>query len=378
MKNFTDNNLTNQRSAASRLAMLVGMVLNLCAFGIKLVIGLLIGSVAVIADSINNLTDALSNLIVIFSIKLSVKPADREHPFGHGRAEYLTTLILATLIMFFGFEFLRQSFESIREPQLLDADYLMVAILSATALIKVFMWGYYHRVGKRFDAGTLLALAIDSRNDVLITLLTAGSVLIQQVTGLFVDGYAGILIAIIMTYSGYSLTKEVISKLLGEKPDHDTAGKITQLVRQHPQILGCHDLLMHNYGPSKILASLHVDMPNDLSMDDAHSIVDQLERQAKKELGISLLLHIDPTPVADPRMNAIKTATLDFVKSIDKKLSAHDFKINDTAEGVLVSFELVLPYEYERDKEDIILKSLSAIIKGMDASYLLSIETEYR
>lgn len=378
MKNLNNIDLATQRAGASHLAMLMGLVLNLLVFGVKLVVGLLMGSVAILADSVNNLTDALSNVIILFSIKLSVKPADRDHPFGHGRAEYLTTLILACFMMFLGFEFLRIAVAAIQVPTVLVIDRVLILVLGATVVVKLFMWGYYRHVGKRIDASTLHALAVDSRNDVLITLLTLGTVLAQQWMGWDLDGYTGLVIAGIITYSGYKLAQGVISKLLGERPDHDTAKKITRMVKKHPQILGCHDLLMHNYGPTNILASLHVDMPNDLSMDEAHTIVDELEKQAQQELGISLLLHIDPTPVDDPRMEIIRNTVLDFVKSIDKKLSAHDFKINDTGEGAFITFELVLPYEYDRDKENIITKSLLAIIKGLDTDYQVNIETEYR
>ena len=368
----------NNRNKKSHHAVISGMVLNLLVFCIKLVVGLLISSVSVIADSFNNLTDALSNLIIMASIKLAAKPADREHPFGHGRTEHLTALILACAMIVVGIEFFRVSLDTLQNPHVIVLDSLFTVLLLSTALIKLFMWIYYHRIEKSTEFEPLKTLAVDSRNDVFITFFTIGSVFFTQLTGLMIDGYVGILISCLIIFSGYCLAKETISKLLGERPNTETARKILSLVESHEHILSSHDLIVHTYGPSITMATLHVEMSNHLTLDQAHSIIDKIERSVKKELLINLLLHIDPTPVADQRLIDIKEKTMSFLHSINPKMDAHDFKISDIGEQIHIVFEVVFPYEFDTEKEDIVIKSLTAIIQAINANYHVIIEPEYR
>lgn len=366
------------RNKNSKNAVIIGMILNILIFIIKFAIGIFISSVAILADSFNNLTDALSNIIVMLGIKLSVKPADREHPFGHGRVEYLVALILACIMIVIGIEFFRVSVTAVFFPSPVFMDFWLMLLLLLTSCIKLFMWIYYSYVGKSTDSSPIKALAMDSRNDVFITCVTVGSVFFTSLTNIIIDGYIGIIISCVIIYSGYQVAKETISKILGESPDKETSGKILNLVEKNENIIGSHDLMIHTYGPSITMATLHVDMPNSLTLDQAHSIIDSIERLVKKELGINLLLHIDPTPLEDKRLIKIKEKTMSFLHGINEKLDAHDFKISEMGKKFNIIFEVVFPYEFDKEKEDIIIKSLTSIIQSIDENYNVIIEPEYR
>lgn len=376
--NIIEKTREKDRDQKSKKAVIIGMLLNFFIFAVKFIVGLLIGSVAILADSFNNLADALSNFIVMWGIKLSIKPADRKHPFGHGRIEYLTALVLACLMIVIGIEFFRESITAIFLPLPVILDPFLAGILLLTAFVKLFMWIYYQHIAKSTSSSPLKILAIDSRNDVFITFFTVISVFIGGFTELPIDGYAGIIISCLIAYSGYSLAKETISKLLGESPDLETVRKILNIVEKNENIIGSHDLIVHTYGPAISMATLHVDMSNSLTLDQAHNIIDYIERRVKKELGINLLLHIDPIPVADKRLSEIKEKTLSFLHNISEKLDAHDFRISDTNEKINIAFELVFPYEFDQEKEEIISKSLVSIIEAINIKYHVIIETEYK
>ena len=266
-------------------AVVIGATANLFLFFIKLFIGLFLNSISILADSVNNLTDSLSNFVLIYGIKISEKPADKDHPFGHGRAEHILTFIVSSLMIFAGFEFFRISIEGILSERYITFNPLIVFILIFSILVKFFLFNFY----RKFESYTLKALSKDSLNDVFITLSTVISIFIPRV-----DSFLGISISIFIFYSGFSLAKKVVSKLLGEQIDKEILTKIEEIIYKEKMILGIHDVAVHNYG-DKNLGTLHVEMPDCLTLVEAHEIIDFLERKIKEETKVELSIHIDPT-----------------------------------------------------------------------------------
>lgn len=380
-KSFFKNRETNPESFRKKhweTAMVTGMAVNTVLFVVKLSIGMFIGSIAVIADSVNNLTDSLTNLLIILGLKMATKPPDREHPFGHGRVEYLTSLVIASLILVVSFEFLRSSISVILNPTEIIFTTTTVAVLVATALAKLWQSVYYSRTAEKISSDPLRALAVDSRNDVAVTSVTIVGILVSYFSDFIVDGYLGVFISFLILYSGYTLAKETISKLLGESVDENFADQIQNLAESYDNVLSSHDLIVHSYGPDRTMATLHVDMPDSLSLSYAHSIVDEIERRSKKELGITLLLHVDPVAVEDIRLKAVKEKVKTYTALIDPKIDSHDFKITEKEGRDDIVFELVFPHNFDKKKEGVVVLSLETILKTMDKNYNPIIETEHR
>lgn len=360
------------------ISVIVGLVTNILLFGVKLVIGLILNSVAIMVDSFNNLSDCLTNFVSLVGIKLGNKPPDSEHPFGHGRLEYFSALIISFSILYLGLEFLRVSIHNILNPEQIGFNLLLITMLSFTMVIKVCLYLFYKRIGNIIDSKALIATAKDSINDVFITAATILSIVITHLTGTIIDGYVGVIVACMLIYSGYTIARDTISKLLGESIDANLAKEITSIVHGYKQILGTHDLIVHNYGPTNSMATIHVEVSNKMSIDDAHYIVDKIEREVKCKLGITLVIHVDPIPVNDDRVNELKLRIINYINSVDPKLDAHDFKVLDRKEHIDVIFEIEFPYNYDKEKENIILISLYNIVKSLDKKYNCIIEPEYK
>ncbi|MCL2286871.1 MAG: cation diffusion facilitator family transporter [Firmicutes bacterium] len=292
-----DVNEEATRTKYGNLASGVGMVTNTFLFLVKLVIGLMLNSISIIADAVNNITDSLANLIVIIGIKFAKKPPDRKHPFGHARIEYITSLIIAAFMLFLGYEFITSSIESIINPEEIGFNVVLVGILAASGLLKLWQSLFYRKLGKTVNSGPLKALSKDSLMDVIIAIAIISSVIFTHVTGIIIDGYIGVIVSLIILYSGFMVAKETVSKIIGESIDSEQAEKILDFVRSYEGIISVHDLTVHNYGPGKNVPTLHVEMSDTLSLKDAHAIIDEIENDAKAKLDIELLLHIDPIQI---------------------------------------------------------------------------------
>lgn len=368
----------DERERYAVKSVIVGIITNIILFGVKLVIGLILNSVAIMVDSFNNLSDCLTNFVSLIGIKLGNKPADSEHPFGHGRLEYFSALVISFSILYLGFEFLRVSIHNILNPEEIGFNLILIGILLFTMVIKVCLYFFYKRIGNKIDSKAIIATAKDSINDVLITAATILSIVFTYLTGTIIDGYIGVIVASMLIYSGFTITRDTVSKLLGESIDPGLAKEISSIAEAYKQILGTHDLIVHNYGPTSSMATIHVELSNKMSIDEAHYIVDKIEREVKSKLGITLVIHVDPIPVNDDRVNELKFRVIDYINSVDPKLDAHDFKVIDRNEHTDVIFEIEFPYNYDKDKENIILLSLSSIVKSLDKKYNCIIEPEYR
>ncbi|MCL1925321.1 MAG: cation diffusion facilitator family transporter [Defluviitaleaceae bacterium] len=347
-------------------AVVLGAAANFLLFIAKLFIGLFLNSIAIIADSINNLSDLLSNFVVLYGIKISKKPADKEHPFGHGRAEYLVTFIISAAIIFVGFEFFRSSIGAIFNENNIEFNLGILAILLLSNLVKLFLYFFYKKIG----TGPLIALSKDSLGDVFITSATILAIFFPHL-----DGFLGALISIFIVYNGYSLAKGVVSKILGEQLDPELVKQIKFIVEKEEKILSTHDLILHSYG-SKKMGTLHVEMDETLTLVEAHEVVDTLEREVKKNLNIDLTIHIDPQ-TNDFLLKDIKEKIITYLNFVESSVEAHDFKMNYSSEVFEVIFELSFPHNYEKTKEELLRKSIEMLIKDKGFSPVIEVEYKY-
>ena len=364
-----DVNENTTRTGYVNLASAVGIITNTCLFAIKLTIGLILGSISIIADAANNITDSLTNLMVIIGIKLAKKPADAEHPFGHARIEYIISLIISALILFLGYELIRGSIDQILNPGEIGFDYLLVGILVGSAFIKLWQSFFYKKLGKKINSDPLKALSKDSLNDVLIAVSIIVSLIFTYFTGIIVDGFAGLLVSLLIIYSGFSMAKETISKLIGESTHHEQALEITKIVTSHKEILSVHDLVVHNYGPGKYMPTLHVEMSDELSLKQAHAIIDEIEKQAKEQLGLELLIHIDPVSIGWHRTEKVKTELMNYLTEIDERIKLKDFSMTKGDVQTDIRFELDMPSEFDAKRRNDIQTKLSEKVRSLNSNY---------
>ena len=344
------------RFAYGKLAGGTGIACNVLLFFIKLAAGLLASSVAIIADAFNNLSDAGSSIVTLLGFKLSAAPADREHPFGHGRMEYLSALAVAALIMVAGFELALSSAEKIFAPSLPQVNFLTLGILVLSMAVKLWMALFYRRIGKKIDSETLVAACADSRNDVICTGVVLVSAAVSMAFGLAVDGYVGVLVALFVLWSGFSIMREMVSPLLGQAPDPALVKEISDTVLSFDGIVGMHDLMVHNYGPGRVIVSLHAEVPCDVPITKSHDVVDCAERELKEKFHVSACIHMDPVDVADPRTKELKQVAQKILKEVDERLSLHDFRVvpGDTHTNLI--FDMVVPFELEEQRSALILE----------------------
>lgn len=372
-KNIKDENI---RKKYGELGSFVGIFSNVMLFIIKFLVGVFINSVAIMADSFNNLSDSLSSIITLIGFKLGAKPADEEHPFGHGRMEYISGLVVSFIIMLIGFQFLRTSFLKIINPETISFSYVTIFILLITVIIKIWQAFFNIKIGKLINSYSLIATATDSRNDVIVTSVTILSLIIFKFFNLNLDGYFGIIVAIFLMYSGFNLAKETLSPLLGEAIDNELAEKIKSIALSYNGVIGVHDILVHNYGPNKSIASLHVEVPSNVDINKSHEIIDLIEKQIQEELNIFLTIHMDPVNVDDERIQTIVNTIRNVFKNYDEELDTHDHRLVDGENRINFIFDLVIPYNFSKEKEKHLISDIKNSIKNIDNRYKCIINIE--
>ena len=335
------------REQYGKFAGVVGIVSNLLLCLMKVALGLLSRSIAIIADGINNLADASSSIITLVGFKLAAQPEDEDHPYGHARIEYLTGLFVSIFIIVIGLQLLKTSIDKILHPEPVEFSYLTVGMLAAAILIKLWQSLFNSSIGKKIKSVTLTATAADSRNDVIATSAVLASLLFGKFTGLQIDGYMGCLVALFIVWSGIQLVRETSSPLLGEAPDPHLVESIRQIVCRDPSVLGIHDLMVHDYGPGRRFASVHAELDHRIDPLVAHEILDEIERQAKRDLHVDLVIHYDPIVTDDPEVTAVHTRVTQILRGIDPRLSIHDFRMVSGPHHANVIFDMVIPAEYE-------------------------------
>lgn len=358
------------RTRYGKLAGIVGIVCNVLLSAGKLLAGTLSGAVSITADGLNNLTDAASSLVTLLGFRLAERPADEEHPFGHARMEYLSGLFVSVLILLVGAELARSSFEKILHPEPVAFSALSFAVLGASILVKLWMALFCGGLSRRIGSTALRATAQDSRNDVITTAAVLIGCVLGHVLHWQVDGWIGLLVALFILWSGWSAAKDTISPLLGEPASEELVQSISRLILSHEKILGIHDLMVHDYGPGRRFASVHAEIDHRIDPLIAHEILDEIERQAKKELHVDLVIHYDPIVTDDPEVCAVRTRVLSILHAIDPRLSFHDFRMVSGPHHVNVIFDMVIPPEYA-DRTEQLRKQVEAQLQDGKKTYHL-------
>ena len=376
IKDYKNIKNENVRKKYGELGSFVGICSNVLLFIIKFLVGVFINSVAIMADSFNNLSDSLSSIITLLGFKLGAKPADEEHPFGHGRMEYISGLIVSFIIMLIGFEFLKTSFFKIISPEDLTFSYSTIFILLITVMVKIWQTVFNAKIGKLINSHSLIATAADSRNDVLVTSVTILSLLIFKFFNLNLDGYFGIVVALFLMYSGFNLARETLSPLLGEAIDSELAEKIKSIALSYEGVIGVHDILVHNYGPNKSIASLHVEVPYNVDINKSHETIDLIEKRVQNELGIILTIHMDPVNINDKRITSIVEAIRFVCKAYDEGIDTHDHRLVDGENTINFIFDLVVPYNFSIEKENQLILDIKNKVSSLDKRYKCIINIE--
>lgn len=368
IKDYENIGSTQVRAEYGKLAGIVGIISNVFLFAVKLVAGIVYNSIAITADAINNILDAASSVVTMIGFKISGKPADKEHPYGHARAEYITGFIVSVIIILLGLELIKNSLKKIFKPDPINFSYLTVIILVIAIAIKFWQSRFNKKLGRRIDSTALMATGQDSMNDVISTSAVLAGTLLAHFTGIQVDGYMGVGVAVFIIYSGYRLVTETLNLLLGLAPDPDLVKSLEKKILSYPQILGLHDLEVHCYGPNKKYASVHVEVSAKEDFMESHDIIDKIERDVKKELNINLVIHMDPVVTDDELTNDLKQKVNDILKNIDETLSMHDFRVMAGKTHCKLIFDVVLPSRYS-DKGDEIRDRIQKEIYKIDPSY---------
>lgn len=327
VKNYDNVSDIKVRGAYANLAGIVGIVTNLILFIIKLSVGLFSNSVSILADAFNNLSDAASSIITIIGFKMANKPADAEHPFGHGRIEYITAMIVSFMVMLVGLQFVKTSFQKIINPTLVTFELWPFILLLISIGFKFWLSKFNKSMGNKINSSTLKATATDAMGDVFTSTTVVISFLISKFTTLPIDGYIGIVVALAIVYSGFSLIKETLSPLLGEPPDPVLVSDITDMVMSYDNITGIHDLIVHNYGPGRIMASIHAEIPSNIDIMEIHHIIDTAEREISKKLNIYLVIHMDPICVDTDEIIEARNMLKDVLSKYEEVKSFHDFRV---------------------------------------------------
>ena len=367
-----------KRRVYGTLGAVVGIFLNICLFTGKYLAGFLSGSIAIMADAFNNLSDAGSSFISLIGFVFSGKKPDLDHPFGHGRIEYLAGLGVSFLILLMGVELAKNSVQKILHPVSVQISTLSIAVLSASILVKLYMAYYNHAIGKKIRSATMAATATDSLSDAAATTVVLLAMLFLAVTGINIDGYCGILVAVFILAAGIGAAKETVSPLLGQAPDPEFVKEIKELVMQHEEVLGIHDMAVHDYGPGRVMVSLHAEVSGDGNIYELHDLIDRIERELKEKLHCETVIHMDPIDVGNVKTVEMKEEMVKLVKAIDERLTIHDFRMVTGTTHHNMIFDVVIPADFklsQKELKDIIQKKVWE--KWPDYYVVIDVDTAY-
>lgn len=367
------NNVENEqvRNNYGFLGSLVGIIANTILFITKLIVGMITSSISVTADAFNNLSDATSSLITMLGFKLASKPADKEHPFGHGRIEYISGLIVSFMVILVGFEFVKSSYSRISNPVPINFQTVPFILILLSIGVKVWLSSFNKYVGKKINSSALQASSFDALSDVITSSCVALSLILSKWTSFPVDGYIGIVVSLFIMYSGFSLIKDTLDPILGEAPDEELVEKITNGVLSYKYITGVHDLVIHNYGPGKFMATLHAEVPDSMSIVQIHEIIDRAEKELSSELNILLVIHMDPINTNDKEVTFAKAELERILESYPMIKSFHDFRIVGEGEAKNLIFDIVVDYSQALTEEfqNNIIYQLDKDIKNIHPQY---------
>lgn len=356
----------NIRARIGKLSGAVGIICNCLLAAGKLIVGHMTSSMSITADGLNNLSDGASSIVTLLGFKLAEKPADRKHPYGHARIEYIAGLTVAVMILFIGLELGKSSVEKLIDPEPIEFSFTAVWVLCASILVKLFMMLFNLKMGRRINSNTLLATAADSRNDVMTTSAVLAASIVEHFYDVRIDGVMGIAVSLFILYSGIKLAGETMSPLLGEGANPELQKQITDYINGCPMVLGCHDLMVHDYGPGRRYASIHVEIDKNEDPMACHARIDRMERECLKNYGTHLVIHYDPVVTDDPEVNSTKRLVNTIIKVRDGRLTIHDFRMVDDGESVKMSFDMILPEDL-RGQEQSIKETVEKALNSLDS-----------
>lgn len=376
VKNYEDTDNISVRTAYGVLASGVGIACNVLLSLAKMMVGMLLHSVSVMADAFNNLSDAGSSIIGLVGVKMAEKPADEDHPFGHGRIEYVAALIVAFLVIEVGFTFFKDSISKIRHPEELRFQMVSIVILGMSIMVKLWLGMFNKKLGKKIDSQVMMATAADSLGDVIATAATVVSILFWKVTGINIDGFVGLGVSLVVMWAGIGIARDTLEPLIGEATTPEDYRRIKKFVEKYDGIMGSHDLIVHNYGPGRSMASIHAEVPNNVSIEVSHEIIDRIERDAAKELGLFLVIHMDPLETEDQTVLKVRKKTEKAVEELDSRCSIHDFRMVKGEDQTNLIFDLVVPREYSEKKGDELMIRVIERMQEIDKRYQCVITLE--
>ncbi|WP_346664373.1 cation diffusion facilitator family transporter [uncultured Merdimonas sp.] len=379
VKDYEEVEKVSVRTAYGVLASVTGIFCNVLLFLVKGSIGMFLHSLSVTADAFNNLSDAGSSVVGLVGVKMAEKPADREHPFGHGRLEYIAALVVAFLVLEIGFTFFKEAVGKILDPQEMKFQMLSVAILILSIGVKLWMAYFNRKLGKRIDSKVMLATATDAMGDVITTSATIASLLVFHFTGQNVDGVVGLLVSLVVMWAGVGIARDTLEPLLGEAVTPEEYDRISRFVESYDGVVGSHDLIVHNYGPGRSMASIHAEVPNDVDVEISHEIIDRIEREAAKKLGIFLVIHMDPVETRDAKVLEVRQKVVQILEALDPAVSIHDFRMVSGKEQNNLIFDMVVPFEYDEKKQEDLKRSVSSLLKLTGENYqcVITVERSY-
>ena len=380
VKLFIKNNMEYEkpkvRTAYGILSSVVGIICNVFLFGVKLAVGMVINSISVTADAFNNLSDAASSVISFIGVKLAGRPADKEHPFGHGRFEYIAALAVAFLILQVGFNLFQSSFQKVLHPEEMNFNPVLTGILFLSVLIKVWMMLFNRKLGKRINSTVMLATSADSMGDVFVTSATIISTIIGGLTNLKIDGYMGVVVSIFVMLAGFRIAKDTLEPLLGQPVELEVYEKITKLVESYEGVVGTHDLIIHNYGPTNRMATIHVEVPNNVNLEQIHDTIDLIEKKLCETMDIVLVIHMDPVEINDVKVLEKKRLVKEVAQKYEPKASIHDFRVINGEFQINLVFDMVVPYSYKEAQKSSLLNNMEEEIKQFDERYHCIVNVE--
>ena len=363
------------RQAYGMLCGIVGICLNIVLFALKFFAGTISGSIAITADAFNNLSDAGASVVTLLGFKLAGKKPDPDHPFGHGRIEYLSGLAVSMVILLMGFELLRDSVDKILHPEAVDFSLLAVGILIASIAVKCYMYLYNHSVGKKIDSAAMQATATDSLSDCIATGAVLLATLVGHWTSLQIDGWCGLVVSGLILFAGYNAARDTIAPLLGQPPEQEFVDEIERTVMAHPLVRGIHDLVVHDYGPGRVMITLHAEVPADHNIMDIHDEIDLIEVELREKLGCEATIHMDPIDMNDATVMETRQKVAQLVRLIDETITIHDFRMVTGPTHTNVIFDAVVPFAFRlSDKE--VEERIKDAVRTLDGNYFAVIQID--
>lgn len=376
IKDHKNTALPGVRQAYGILSGAVGIFLNIILFAGKLAAGMLSGSIAITADAFNNLSDAGSSVITLIGFKMSGQKPDPEHPFGHGRIEYISGLFVSVAVLIMAFELVKSSIGKLRSPEPVNSSPLVIAILCVSILVKMYMAYYNKSLSRKLDSAAMSATAADSLSDTVSTAVVLAATLVGRLTGVLIDGWCGILVGLFIFYTGIQALRETMNPLLGQPPKEEFVKNIESLVTAHPMVKGIHDLIVHDYGPGRLMISLHAEVPANGNILQIHDEIDNIEKELQEKLNCSATIHMDPVVTDNVHINHLKAEVSRIIGQISPRLTMHDFRVVEGPTHSNLIFDLVIPHDFSMTEVDVVNR-VKEQIRGLQGSYYVVIQVDH-